>query len=156
MLHGTSTLYGPKIQFIDVFVRLLSFTLPVELFLWLFSSCFNENFLFHYLCLLFSIFWKFSDCLNACDISHVRHILWTNHYIIYNRLLKIGMIWWGKKTFSNKQNYLYNKIILSYFMCLGRLSVEHYVKIIRWIGSKLEMWPKALFFNPPPFPLPSA
>ena len=51
-----------------------------------------------------------------------------------------------KTTFPllTKRNYLYDKLIPSYFRYLISLSLEHYVKILMWIGYKLMLHPKFL------------
>ena len=39
---------------------------------------------------------------------------------------------------------LYNKLNHIYFRDISPLSVEHYVKVLSWIGFKLVMWTKVL------------
>ena len=67
----------------------------LNLFLCLFNSYYIDNSLLQSLCMLYPKLWPciVFYCLNACDDSPIRQLSFTDHPHAYNRILKMGIIW---------------------------------------------------------------
>ena len=89
----------PMFQLIDVFVYLPYFTLSIEIIFVLVFLLLHWSppvpIILNALIEILNLC-HFIDFLNACNDRNVRHISCTNHLHAYNRLLKMGMIWWKK------------------------------------------------------------